>query len=380
MKRKLAGILALLMLAGALYGCAAQPAQTAPTPAPAAATQTLAHAPEPAGEPLVSFTDSAGRTVEVPKDITKVAISGPLAQIVVFALAPDKLAGIASKWDKTAEQYLKTEYYNLPELGQLYGGKGELNLETLLASGAQVVIDVGEPKETIVEDLDRLQEQTGLPFVHITATTKTMGDAYRLLGTLLNMPAEAETLAAYCEETYAKIDSIANSVEKASLLYCLGEKGLNVIAANSYHAEPIDLLGNNLAVVDEPSSKGSGNEVDMEQILNWNPDVILFAPDSVYSTVAEDSAWRKVTAIKTGAYYEVPMGPYNWMGFPPSVQRYLGMLWMAKLLYPEVATYDMYQETAKYFDLFYHAELTQAQYDSLVANSLGKAAAAKPAA
>ncbi|MEL7603059.1 MAG: ABC transporter substrate-binding protein, partial [Bacillota bacterium] len=109
MKRKLAGILALLLLIGALYGCAAQPAQTAPTPAPAAVTRAPAPAPEPTGEPLVSFTDSVGRTVEVPKDITKVAISGPLAQIVVFALAPDKLAGIASKWDKTAEQYLNTE-------------------------------------------------------------------------------------------------------------------------------------------------------------------------------------------------------------------------------------------------------------------------------
>ena len=114
------------------------------------------------GEPATrTFTDSVGRTVELPAAIDKVAVSGPLAQIVLFALCPDKLVGIASKWDATAEQYLKTEYYDLPVLGQLYGGKGELNLETLLASGAQAVIDVGEPKKTIVEDLDALQAQTG---------------------------------------------------------------------------------------------------------------------------------------------------------------------------------------------------------------------------
>ena len=110
----------------------------------------------------------------------------------------------------------------------------------------------------------------------------------------------------------------------------------------------------------------------MEQILNWNPDVILFAPGSIYATVAEDPNWQTITAIKNGTYYEVPMGPYNWMGFPPSVQRLLGMQWMAKVLYPEAADYDPYTEAANYFQLFYHCELTQAQYDALVANSLGK--------
>lgn len=58
--------------------------------------------------------------------------------------------------------------------------------------------------------------------------------------------------------------SIADSVDKVNLLYITGDEGLNVIAQGSFHAEVIDLLSNNLAVVDEPSSKGTGNEVDME--------------------------------------------------------------------------------------------------------------------
>ena len=105
-----------------------------------------------------------------------------MAQIVLFALCPDLLVGIANEWDDSAAQFLDTEYYNLPLLGQLYGGQEAMNGEALLASGAEVVIDVGEPKDTVVEDLDTLQEQTGVPFVHISATTETMGDAYRQLG------------------------------------------------------------------------------------------------------------------------------------------------------------------------------------------------------
>ncbi len=328
--------------------------------------------PEPVGTDTFFFMDSVGRTVEVPWNIERVAVSGPLAQIVVFALCPDRLVGIAQPWDKTAEKYLATAYYDLPELGQLFGGKGELNLETLLASGAQVVIDVGEPKGSIKEDLDALSEQTGIPFVHISAAIDSMGDAYRMLGALLNMPEEAEALAEYCDGTYAKITKIAKNVEKANLLYVTGDRGLNVIAQGSYHAEIIDLLSNNLAVVDNPSSKGTGNEVDMEQIMLWNPDVILFAPGSVYASVGSDPLWSGIAAIRNGTYYEVPFGPYNWMGFPPSVQRLLGMLWMAKLLYPESADYDPYTEIAAYFKLFYHCELSEADFRELTANSLGK--------
>ena len=318
------------------------------------------------------FTDSVGREVTLPARIDKVAVSGPLAQIVLFALCPDKLVGVANEWDESAQQFLDEKYYNLPLLGQLYGGKGELNLETLLSSGAQVVIDVGEAKGSIVEDLDALQEQTGIPFVHIDAKLASMDETYTMLGDLLGMADEAKALSDYCRSVYDRIDSLAASVEKTNILYITGEAGLNVIARGSYHAEAIDLLANNLAVVDEPSSKGTGNEVDMEQILNWNPDVILFAPGSIYATVGEDAAWQGVTAIQNGAYYEVPMGPYNWMGFPSSVQRLLGMLWMAKVLYPDAVDYDMYEAASTYFQMFYHCDLTQEQYDALVANSLGK--------
>lgn len=319
------------------------------------------------------FTDSVGREVEVPAQIDKVALSGPMAQIVLFALCPDKLVGVSNAWSTEAEQYLDEKYFTMPEIGQLYGGKGELNPETLLQSGAQIVIDVGEPKGSIAEDLDALQEQTGIPFVHITATTETTGDAYRMLGDLLNMKDEAETLAAYCEKVYDRTVSIAGSVEKANVLYVTGDMGQNVIAAGSYHAEILDLLTNNLAVVDEPSSKGTGNEVSMEQILTWDPDVVIFAPESIYATVADDAAWQSVTAIKNGAYYEVPFVPYNWMGFPPSVQRYLGMMWLSKVLYPDAtAEYDLFSDVQEYYKLFYHCDLTQAQYDALVANSLGQ--------
>ena len=138
------------------------------------------------------FTDSCGREVTVPADVQKVAVSGPLAQMVVFAIAPDKMVGVANAWDETAQTYFDEKYLSLPLLGQLYGGKGELNMESLLAAAPDVVIDVGEPKGSLAEDMDALQEQTGIPFVHIDAYLATMDETYAMLGDLLAMPNEAQ--------------------------------------------------------------------------------------------------------------------------------------------------------------------------------------------
>jgi len=363
MKRILCFALSLFMFVN-IAACGNKPAETTVT------AETTAAVPQNR-----LWTDSTGREVELPAKIEKIALSGPMAQIVLYALAPEKLVGFSNDWSESVQQYIPAGYLALPILGQLYGGKGEINLEELLKADPDVVIDIGEPKKTIKEDLDALQEQTGIPFVHVTMTTETTGDAFRKLGDLLGLEERAEKYAVYCEGVYKRAQDIMTRVGedgKADFLYVTGDAGLNVIAKDSYHAELIDCLSNNLAVLEDPSSKGTGNEVDMEQILTWNPDVVVFAPGSVYSSVDTMDEWKNVTAIKDGKYYEVPFGPYNWMGFPPSVQRYLGAMWLPTLLYPEYVDYDLKQEVKDYYEMFYHSDLTDEQYSELTANSIGK--------
>ncbi len=318
------------------------------------------------------FVDDAGREVALEENIERIVVTGPLGQITVFAIAPDKLVGLCSAWDSAAVPYIDESKYDLPVVGQIYGGKGSVNLEELMAAEPQVVIDVGEPRGDIVADLDALQEQTGLPFVHISAYIDSLDKTYNRLGELLGMEEEGAVLAEYCANVYTRAKDIMSRVEKVKLLYIVGVEGLGVIARDSYQSAVIDMMADNLAVLESPSSKGTGNEVDMEQILNWNPDVILFSQCAAFETAGDDPLWQAVTAIAEDRYYDVPVGPYNWMGFPPSVQRLLGVMWMGKLLYPEAADYDLYEETAQYFELFYHSELTREQFDALTAGSIGK--------
>lgn len=307
---------------------------------------------EPSGQ---TFTDDLGRQVLLPQNIDKVAVSGTMAQMAVFALCPEKLAG-------AAEPIPLPGYEDLPTLGQLYGGKGELNLESLLQSGAQVIIDVGERKDSMAAELNALQEETGIPAVHIDASLATYGQAFRTLGAMLGLSEQAEPLANYCENAYDTACALARSVEKVSAVYVTGDAGQNVIAKGSFQGEVIDLLADNAAVVDTPSAKGIGNEVSMEQLMLWDPEVIIFSPDSVYAQVADDPVWQTLTAVQTGHYYEAPSLPYNWMGFPPGVQRCLGLLWLGKVLYPENADYDLSTKAAEFYELFYHCRVTDINF------------------
>ena len=328
----------------------------------------------PAAADTREFTDSTGRTVTLPAEITRIAISGPLSQIYILPLAGDLLVGVSNAYAEDAELYLPAYVREKPEIGQLYGGKGEMDLEALLAAGPEVVIDIGEPKKTTADDLTALTEQTGIPFIHIDATVATAPVAYRTLGSLLGREEKAEELALWCENTHAGITAMMERVDadgaRKSLLYCLGDRGVNVIAQGSFHAETINMLSNNLAVMEDVVSTGTGNEVDLEQILLWDPDVVIFAPDSCYESIAGDPQWQSLGAVARGEFYKTPTGPYGWLSSPPAVQRYLGMLWLGALLYPEYADYDLQEQITDYYMLFYGCELTDEMYQTLTANAL----------
>lgn len=361
--KKILSLLLALCLCASLVSCAAPAAETPAEPEATADT--------------VTFTDDAGRAVELPAKIERVACAGTMAQIISFPVAADLLVGLSGKWGTDTEKYIDAKYLELPILGQFYGAD-DLNLESIAAADPQVIIDMGEPKDSIVEDMDGIAEQVGIPTVFIEASLETMPEAYRKLGKLLGLEAEAEEVAVYCETRYneikTKMDEMGDG--KVSMLYLQGDAGLNVIAKGSYHGELIDLMSNNLAEVADPSSKGTGNEVSFEQILLWDPDVIIFAKGSIYGEVGGDPTWLSLKAIANGDYYEAPNCPYNWMGFPPSVNRYMGMTWLAELLYPEAFDYNLRQEVKDYYKMFYRCELTDAQYEELIVNAVPADAAA----
>lgn len=343
-KRK-AALAALLLLLLFLVGCAQEQAENR-------AAETY------------MFTDSAGRTVALPKKIERIAPSGGVAQMALFAIAPDQLVGISGKWKDAALPYLSEEQRRLPVLGQFYGMKN-FNKEEVLAAAPQVIIDVGERKASIAEDMDRMQEALGIPVIFIEARLDNTDEAYRTLGKILGREAEGNALADYCHSAYARSAELSARIkDKPRLLYVGGASGNMAVAKGSFHAQVIDLIADNAAVTNAPS-EGSMTQVSMEQILTWNPQVLLLAAESAPDFSA--LPWRALRAVESGHVLRVPAAPYDWMGRPPSVNRFMGLAWLTSRLYPEESGIDLHAEMRTYYRLFYHYELDDAACDTLLA-------------
>ena len=184
-KRLIAAILAAALILS-MAACGAQePAATtaAPTTVPAttAPAETVPETTEAVPAEVV-FTDDCGREVTVPTEINRVVPSSSLAQIILFALAPEKLAGLSSSFHKEAEGIIPAEYWDLPEFGRLTGS-ADLNVEELALTEPDLLIDIGEQKKSIGEDLDTLQDQTQIPAVFISASLESLPQTFRTLGT-----------------------------------------------------------------------------------------------------------------------------------------------------------------------------------------------------
>jgi iron complex transport system substrate-binding protein len=328
--------------------------------------------PSEAGGETRVFTDSAGRTVELPLVIDRVAPSGAYAQIMLYTLCPDKLIGLSSPFSRNQKEYINEKYWDLPAFGQFYGKNATMNFEEIIKAAPDVIIDVGEEKDGIATDMDGISEQTGIPVIFVKATLDTMADAYDTLGEALGVPERAAELSGYVRETLAFAEDRRARIsedDRVRVLFGNGEYGLEVPGVGSVHAEALDVAGlENVAVLDRVSGSGR-DEVSIEQVMLWDPDAVIIAPDSCYSDIFDDPIWAGIGAVQRKEVYEIPLGPYSWLDRPPSVQRVLGVLWLGNLFYPELYNVDMIAETQRFYSLFWGYELTEDEARALLANS-----------
>ncbi len=322
-----------------------------------------------------TFTDSAGREVEVPTQIDKIAPSGHTATQVLLTMAPDKLVGLSQELSADQLKYFDKKLADLPVFGAAFGAKGDMNKESVAASGTQIVIDTGEYKDGLKEDLDNLQSQLGIPVVFIETPLSGYDKAYEMLGDLLGMQERGKELGDYCTKAYNETKEVMAKIpesERVNVAYLLGDSGLNAIAEGSYQGSVIDMCANNVVQVDKASGSGAGNEISLEQIAVWNPDMIVFGTKSIYSPVGNDAAWAGISAISSKNYYEVPSEPWCWLNNPPTVNQIMGLQWFPRLCYPDKFSTSMQDVVTSYYKTFYNYDLSQSDYNELVAKALPK--------
>src|SRR5580704_12322552 len=314
-------------------------------------------------------TDSAGRRVPIPAHVERVFPAGPPAAILLYTLAPELLIGWPRANRPQECAYMLPDICARPEIGRLTGRGNTANLEAVLALKPDLILDVGATNPTFVSLAARVQEQTGIPYALLDGRFEAIVPTYRKLGELTHRQSEAEALARYAVDTMttikARVDKIP-AAERPRVYYARGPRGLETGLGGSINVETIEFLGaRNVAA----ERQGGMATVSIEQVLAWNPDVIITIEPAFAAAVKTDTVWAPVKAVAAGRVYLSPRLPFGWVDFPPSVNRLIGLWWLAKALYPDQFPEDLRPLTRDFYQRFYHQTPTDAQIDAVLAGS-----------
>lgn len=323
------------------------------------------------------ITDMAGRKVTVPaaENIESVFSAGPVAAIFLYMVAPDKLLGWNYELNDVEKSIILDKYQDLPNFGM----GDAVNYEAVIAANPTIAINSGKINDAMVSDCDALSESLGIPVVAVDNELNNSAEAFRFMGELLGVEDHAEELAQYAEQVFTDINALSDIPEekKVSVYFGNGEDSLETAPRGSQHAQIFDVI-NAVNVADLELGDGSRVQISAEQLLAWDPDVIVVngepKADKSGSSAAEDILsnpdYASLKAVQDQKVYGTPNAPFSWVDRPAGPNRLIGMRWFSALIYPEYIKCDINEEIHKFFDLFYHVDLSDEQLENVLKGTL----------
>jgi iron complex transport system substrate-binding protein len=293
--------------------------------------------------------------------------AGPPAAILLYTLAPELLLGWPRANRAEECEFLLPDICRRPEVGRITGRGNTANLEVVLALKPDLILDVGSTSPTFVSLATRVQEQTGIPYALLDGRFDAAVATYRKIGDLTHRQPEADALALYADETMSTIRTRVAAIPETvrpRVYYARGPRGLETGLGGSINVETIEFLGaRNVA----GERRGGLAIVSIEQVLLWNPDVIITIDRDFAMSVRSDPVWASVAAVRDGRVHLSPKLPFGWVDFPPSVNRLIGLWWLAKILYPWLFPEDLKALTHDFYRRFYHVTPSDAQIEHVLA-------------
>ena len=323
------------------------------------------------------ITDMAGRKVTVPtaENIKSVFSTGPVAAIFLYMVVPDKLLGWNYELNDVEKSIILDKYQDLPNFGM----GDAVNYEAVIAANPTIAINSGKINDAMVSDCDALSESLGIPVVAVDNELNNSAEAFRFMGELLGVEDHAEELAQYAEQVFTDINALSDIPEekKVSVYFGNGEDSLETAPRGSQHAQILDAI-NAVNVADLELGDGSRVQISAEQLLAWDPDVIVVngepKADKSGSSAAEDILsnpdYASLKAVQDQKVYGTPNVPFSWVDRPAGPNRLIGMRWFSALIYPEYIKCDINEEIHKFFDLFYHVDLSDEQLENVLKGTL----------
>src|SRR4051794_32898825 len=319
-----------------------------------------------AATPAVSamFTDAAGRRVLLPDRATRILPAERDAEVLVYVLVPDKLAGL---------ERVPGVRTNLPggarppALHFRQDSTPESVAQAARDYRADLIIDAGPVTPERAVFADTVQQLSGVPYIMVHDGFNRLHQTLLALGQILGVADRAEELELFVEYDITRLRGrqlIQPTDERPHVYYALGPDGLTTALPGSPDGTAIDEAG----AINVAGQLGRGTlaRISRDQLLSWNPDIILVENRRFYNALLRESAWRGLSAVREKKVYLEPSEPFGWINNPPGINRLIGLYWLSSLFYLGDTRQEMHGITCEFYEKFYRQRLTNAQLNAIL--------------
>jgi iron complex transport system substrate-binding protein len=311
-------------------------------------------------------TDATGHVVTIPATVTRVADAWHANNAMILMLGgANKI--VATTAQAQRQPWLHRLFPQIDRVPAAFNAAGEVNMETLIGAHPDVILTAyngAEPKWA------GQARASGIPVVMMpNESLNALKETLRMTGAVLG-PRESQAAAEfirYFDGNIRRVSAITGGIPPADRPRVLHTASAGILTVDGHHSVIDDWIsiagGRNAADVE-----GLGRPVTMEQVVAWNPDVIIVgtAPNGQNrQAILDDPRWRQISAVKSGKVYVNPSGAYLWDRH--SAEAALQILWAAKVLHPEqFIDIDIKKETVEFYARYFHYALSDAEFASIL--------------
>lgn len=356
MKRKFVSFICLLAAAVMLIGCGGQGA-------------ALSTASYNAQKDMITVKDCAGREVSIPKEVKRIACLFAVSGDAVVLLG--KGDDIVSVVEGLKRDLVLKDICPAIDKAAAPRGNGAINMEELVKSDPDVAfVDMQTASDKAQTDqFDKFK----IPYVVIDFGN--MEEQRYAMEVVAKVVGDTGRIKKY-EEFYDRSISIVSErvkdipQDKRVKIYHSVNEATRTDTVDSLSADIIQLAGGIDVSVDQDLNIIEDKYyASLEQILLWNPDVIMVNEQGVDQYIIKNEQWKNIKAVKDNKVIKMPNGVSRW-GHPNSMETPLAILWIAKTLYPDkFQDVDINAETKKFYSEFFNFNLSDDLVNKILAGN-----------
>ena len=309
-----------------------------------------------------TVVDMAGRTVTLPDDVQNIVTVFPPATAMVLAIdGASHLAGIDSL--NANNEVLKSIYPGFGDIANAGHQFRGINKEEILSMEPGVVFAATWNREETMQECESL-----FPVVYINVDNiQTFEESMLVVGQALGKEQRAEEIMSYYDQKMENVTGVASQIPQNDrpLVYMTSHDILKTCTAASIESYILELCGG-INVAAEVQG-GLYPEITAEELISWDPDIILintFCSSSTVEDVLSDPRLADIKAVKNRQVFQMPEYISSWYICVP--ESLLGMEWTLYTLHPEKVDFQMEDEVKEFYSEFYNLDMSSAEVNKLL--------------